>query len=183
MWSLCSQTATEVLLYHLPPCCSQMFSSKPQKNILSENVFLSLSAGINKKCISFNFICHQSPNASVPHPHTAYHPLQRYVTPSTPAHLFDVRVEGDRHVQQDFALLHTTNKVLDSVFELVGSLVDLLWVALSRLGQLLGRLQELVGIGVRVLRQRRETREDMFTSEGQQKARKTSTMKKEAEAK
>lgn len=62
-----------------------------------------------------------------------------------------MRVEGDRHVQQDFALLHTANKVLDSVFKLVGGLVDLFWVALSRLGQLLGRLQQLVCIGVSVL--------------------------------
>lgn len=84
-----------------------------------------------------------------PHKHTAHHPLQPYVTLF--AHLFDVRVEGDRHIQQDFALLHAANKVLDSVFKLVGGLVDLLWVALSRLGQLLGRLQQLVGIGVRIL--------------------------------
>lgn len=62
-----------------------------------------------------------------------------------------MRVEGDRHVQQDFALLHAANKVLDSVFELVGGLVNLLWVTLSRLCQLLGRLQQLVCIGVRVL--------------------------------
>lgn len=81
---------------------------------------------------------------------SAHHPLQHYVI--LPAYLFDVRVEGDRHVQQDFALLHAADKVLDSVFELVGGLVDLLWVALSRLGQLLGRLQQLVCIGVRILR-------------------------------
>lgn len=68
-----------------------------------------------------------------------------------PAYLFDVCVEGDRHVQQDFALLHTANKVLDPVFELVGGLVDLLWVALSCLGQLLGRLQQLVCISVCIL--------------------------------
>lgn len=66
-----------------------------------------------------------------------------------------MRVEGDRHVQQDFALLHAANKVLDPVLELVGGLVDLLWVALSRLGQLLGRLQQLVCIGVRILRRER----------------------------
>lgn len=76
----------------------------------------------------------------------AHHPLQHYVTnprppPRPSAHLFDVRVEGDRHVQQDFALLHAANKVLDPVFKLVGGLVDLLRVALSRLGQLFGRLQ------------------------------------------
>lgn len=62
-----------------------------------------------------------------------------------------MRVEGDRHVQQDFALLHAANEVLDPVFELVGGLVDLLRVALSCLGQLLGRLQQLVCIGVSVL--------------------------------
>lgn len=84
------------------------------------------------------------------------------VSPS-PAHLFDVRVEGDRHVQQDFALLHAADKVLDSVFELVGGLVDLLRVALSRLGQLLGRLQELIRIGVSVLwRDRDKDREVGF---------------------
>lgn len=84
-----------------------------------------------------------------PHKHTAHHPLQHHAI--LPAYLFDVCVEGDRHVQQDFALLHAANKVLDSVFELVGGLVDLLWVALSRLGQLLGRLQQLVCIGVCIL--------------------------------
>lgn len=88
--------------------------------------------------------------SSHPHKHAAHHPLQHHVIP-LPAYLFDVRVEGDRHVQQDFALLHAANKVLDSVFELVGGLVDLLRVALSRLGQLLGRLQQLVCIGVRIL--------------------------------
>lgn len=67
-------------------------------------------------------------------------------------------VEGDRHVQQDFALLHTANKVLDSVFKLVGGLVDLFWVALSRLGQLLGRLQQLVCIGVSILCKDKEGR-------------------------
>lgn len=67
------------------------------------------------------------------------------------AYLFDVRVKGDRHVQQDLALLHAANKVLDPVLQLVGGLVDLLRVALARLGKLLGRLQQLVCIGVRVL--------------------------------
>ncbi|TNN75452.1 hypothetical protein EYF80_014264 [Liparis tanakae] len=80
--------------------------------------------------------------------HTAHHPLQHRVALAArpPAYLFDVRVEGDRHVQQDFALLHAANKVLDPVLELVGGLVDLLRVALARLGQLLGRLQQLVRI-------------------------------------
>lgn len=76
----------------------------------------------------------------------------RLANSSVHAYLFHMRVEGDRHVQQDFALLHAANKVLDSVFELVGGLVDLFWVALSRLGQLLGRLEQLVRIGVSVLR-------------------------------
>lgn len=62
-----------------------------------------------------------------------------------------MRVEGDGHVQQDLALLHAANKVLDPVLELVGGLVDLLGVALARLGELLGRLQQLVCIGVCVL--------------------------------
>ncbi len=103
--------------------------------------------------------------SSHPHYHTAHHPLQPYVIP--PAYLFDVRVEGDRHVQQDFALLHAANKVLDSVFELVGGLVDLLWVALSRLGQLLGRLQQLVSISVRILHRRgdEEREGDRLTQE------------------
>lgn len=68
-----------------------------------------------------------------------------------------MRVECHRHVEQDFALLHTANKVLDSVFELVGGLVDLLRVALSSLGQLLGCLQQLVCISVRILDKDRET--------------------------
>lgn len=72
---------------------------------------------------------------------------------SPTAYLLDVRVEGDRHVQQDLALLHAANKVLDPVLQLVGGLVDLLGVALARLGKLLGRLQQLVCIGVRVLRE------------------------------
>lgn len=69
-----------------------------------------------------------------------------------------MRLEGDRHVEQDFALLHTTNKVLDPVLQLVGGLVDLFWVALSRLGQLLGCLQQLVCIGVSVLCKDKEGR-------------------------
>lgn len=74
---------------------------------------------------------------------------------SSAAYLFDVRVEGDGHVQQDLALLHAANKVLDPVFELVGGLVDLLGVALACLGELLGRLQQLVCIGVCVLHRER----------------------------
>lgn len=84
-----------------------------------------------------------------PHKHAAHHPLQHYIILSS--YLFDMCMKGDRHVQQDFALLHAADKVLNSVFELVGGLVDLLWVALSRLGQLLSRLQQLVGIGVCIL--------------------------------
>lgn len=67
-------------------------------------------------------------------------------------------MEGDRHVQQNFALLNAANKVLDSVFKLMGGLVDLLWVALSCLGQLLSRLQQLVCIGVCVLREEKKRR-------------------------
>ena len=67
------------------------------------------------------------------------------------AHLLDVRVEGHRHVQQHLALLHAPHKVLDAVLQLVGGLVDLLRVALPRLGQLLRRLQQLVRVGVGVL--------------------------------
>lgn len=93
---------------------------------------------------------------SSPYTHTAHQPLQHDT--ALPAYLFDVCVEGDRHVQQDFALLHAANKVLDSVFELVGGLVDLLWVALSRLGQLLGRLQQLVSICVSVLHEAEQRR-------------------------
>ena len=106
--------------------------------------------------------------SSQPQKHTAHHPLQHYVILS--AHLFDVRVEGDRHVQQDFALLHAANKVLDSVFKLVGGLVDLLWVALSRLGQLLGRLQQLVRIGVGILRRGQRHGARWIRSRGQCKA-------------
>lgn len=76
-----------------------------------------------------------------------------YRSPSSAAYLLDVCVEGDRHVQQDLSLLHAANKVLDPVLQLVGGLVDLLGVALARLGKLLGRLQQLVRIGVRVLRE------------------------------
>lgn len=92
-----------------------------------------------------------------PSTQTAHHPLQNDVTLA--AYLFDVRVEGNRHVQQDLALLHAADKVLDSVFELVGGLVDLLWVTLSCLGQLLGRLQQLVRIGVSILHPDREWRD------------------------
>jgi hypothetical protein len=67
------------------------------------------------------------------------------------SYLFDVCVEGDRHVQQDFALLHPPDKVLDPVLQLVGCLVDLLWVTLSCLGQLLCCLQQLVSVSIGVL--------------------------------
>lgn len=70
-------------------------------------------------------------------------------------YLFDVCVEGNGHVQQNFTLLHAANKILDSVFELVGSLVDLFWVALPCLGQLLSCLKQLVSISVCVLPGRR----------------------------
>lgn len=41
------------------------------------------------------------------------------------------------HVKQDLTLLHTPHKVLYSVFQLMGCLIDLFRVALSRLRQLL----------------------------------------------
>lgn len=61
-------------------------------------------------------------------------------------------VKGDRHVEQDLPLLDASHKVLDAVLQLVGSLVDLLRVALSGLGQLLRCLQQLVSVGVGVLK-------------------------------
>lgn len=53
-------------------------------------------------------------------------------------YLFNMSVKGHRHVQQDLALLHTPNKILYPVFELMGSLIDFLWITLSRLSKLLG---------------------------------------------
>lgn len=66
-------------------------------------------------------------------------------------HLFDVRVEGNRHIQQNLALFDTSHKVLDAIFKLVGRLVNFLWVTFSGLSQLLGCLEQLVSIRVGVL--------------------------------
>lgn len=66
-------------------------------------------------------------------------------------YLLDVRVEGHRHVQQDLPLLHSPHEVLDPVLELMGRLVDLFRIALPRLRQLLGCLQQFVSVGVGVL--------------------------------
>lgn len=62
-------------------------------------------------------------------------------------------VECNGHVEQDLTLLYPPNKVLDTVLQLVGGLVDLLRVTLARLSQLLRCLQKLIGVGVRVLSQ------------------------------
>ena len=64
-------------------------------------------------------------------------------------------VEGDGHVQQQFPLLHPSDKVLDADLQVAGCLVDLLGVTLSRLGQLLGCLQQLVSVGVGVLEEKK----------------------------
>lgn len=50
-------------------------------------------------------------------------------------------------------MLDPPHKVLDSDLEVSGRLVDLLGVALSSLSQLLCRLQQLVCVGVRVLKE------------------------------
>lgn len=60
-------------------------------------------------------------------------------------------VERNGHVEQDLTLLYPPNKVLDTVLQLVGGLVDLLRVTLARLSQLLCCLQKLIGVGVCVL--------------------------------
>lgn len=60
-------------------------------------------------------------------------------------------VEGHRHVQQDFSLLDTSHKVLDAIFQLVGSLVNFLWITFAGLSQLLRSFQQLVRISVGVL--------------------------------
>lgn len=53
-------------------------------------------------------------------------------------YLFNMSVKRYRHVQQDLALLNTPNKILYSVFQLMCSLINLFWVTLPRLSQLLG---------------------------------------------
>lgn len=68
------------------------------------------------------------------------------------AHLFGVCVEGDGHVQQQLPVFDSPDKVLDSDLQVSGCLVDLLGVALSGLSQLLSRLQQLVCVGVCVLK-------------------------------
>lgn len=68
------------------------------------------------------------------------------------AHLLGVCVEGDRHVEQQLPVLHSPNKVLDPHLQVSGGLVDFLWVTFSCLCQLLSRLQQLVCIGVCVLK-------------------------------
>lgn len=67
------------------------------------------------------------------------------------SYLFGVGVEGDRHVQQQFPLLHPPDKVLDPDLQVSRCFVDLLRVTFPSLGQLLCRLQELVCVGVGVL--------------------------------
>lgn len=67
-------------------------------------------------------------------------------------HLLGVRVEGHRHVQKQLPVLDAADKVLDPDFQVSGCLVDLLGVTFSRLSQLLCRLQQLVGVGVCVLK-------------------------------
>lgn len=61
-------------------------------------------------------------------------------------------MKGHRHVQQDFASLDAPHKVLDAVLQLMGGLVDFLWIALARLSQLLCCFQQLVSVGVGVLK-------------------------------
>lgn len=68
-------------------------------------------------------------------------PAKAPAWPRTPPHLFHVGVEGHRHVQEDLPLLHSPYKILYPVLQLMGSLVDLLWVTLPSLSQLLCRLQ------------------------------------------
>lgn len=63
-----------------------------------------------------------------------------------------MRVEGDRHVQQQLPVFDSSDKVLDSDLEVPGGLIDLLRVALSGLSQLLSCLQQLVCICVCVLK-------------------------------
>lgn len=63
-----------------------------------------------------------------------------------------MRVEGDRHVQQDFSLLDTSYEVLDAIFQLVGSLVNFLWITFTGLSQLLCGFQQFVSISVCVLK-------------------------------
>lgn len=52
------------------------------------------------------------------------------------SYLFYVGVKGHRHVQEDLSLFNPPNKILYPVFELMGSLINLFWVALPSLSQL-----------------------------------------------
>lgn len=61
-------------------------------------------------------------------------------------------MEGDRHVQQDLSLLDTSYEVLDAIFQLVGSLINFLWITFASLGQLLCSFQQFVSISVGVLK-------------------------------
>lgn len=81
------------------------------------------------------------------------------------SHLLGVCVEGDGHVQQQLSVLHSADKVLNANFQVSGCLVDLLWVTLPSLSQLLRRLQQLVCVGVCVLQEkhtRRKTHQTLF---------------------
>ncbi len=69
------------------------------------------------------------------------------------SHLLSVRVEGDRHVEQQLPVFDSADKVLNSDLQVSGCLVDFLWVALSGLSQLLSCLQQLVCISVCVLKE------------------------------
>lgn len=73
------------------------------------------------------------------------------------SNLLGVCVKGHRHVEQQLPVFNTADEVLYSDLQVSGCLVDLFWVALSGLSQLLGRLQQLVSVGVCVLKEEDET--------------------------
>lgn len=73
------------------------------------------------------------------------------------SYLLNMGVESHWHVQQDFSLLHTPDKVLDPVLQLMGGLIDLLRVTLACLGQLLRSFKQLISICVCILIKRRHT--------------------------
>lgn len=79
-------------------------------------------------------------------------------------HLLGVCVEGDGHVQQQLPVFHSADKVLNANFQVSGCLVDLLWVALSSLSQLLRRLQQLVCVSVRVLQEKHTQKKKQNTT-------------------
>lgn len=68
------------------------------------------------------------------------------------SHLLGVCVEGDGDIQQQLPVFDPTDKVLDPDFQVSSCLVDLLGVTLSSLCQLLSCLQQLVRIGICVLK-------------------------------